>query len=508
MENVSAQNVSALSTAVAGSTALSRTEQQDVQPPHSIPAEQGVLGALMFNNKQLDDIAGKLEATHFYVPFHAEVFKVIENLVNKGFEATPVLVVEKLKGSTFAADKDFNLNQHLLDMMENGQYVQDVRGLAEQIHGYYLRRSLMQVGTRLWQDALQTEQLEETHTLLEGASSELFALTESGSGRVQITSLHQPLRVVLQNAEDAQKHGTGVVGVPSGFGELDKKLGGFQNSDLIILAARPAMGKTAFALNVLEHIASEKRRNKQGGQPVGIFSLEMSADQFASRLLSSSSGIDSRKIMTGDLTDGEWGTLQSAAAELSETPFFIDDTPSLTLNVLRARARRMKQQYDIGILVVDYLQLLRGSARSQENRVQEISEISMGLKSIAKEMNVPVVALSQLSRAVEQRDNKRPQLSDLRESGSIEQDADIVMFLYREEYYLKQKMGVMETSEGLATIDGDKDQQEQFKLRERLEKVAGKAELIISKNRKGAVGSIPLKFEEQITRFYSLDLHH
>lgn len=501
------ENVTSLNKDAAGSTALGM-QGQDVQPPHSIPAEQGVLGALMYNNKQLDEIAGKLEAEHFYVPFHSEVFKVIENLVNKGFEATPVLVVEKLKGTTYATDKDFNLNQHLLEMMENGQYVQDVRGLAEQIHGYFLRRSLMQVGTRLWQDALQTEQLEDTKSLLEGVSGELFHLTETGSGRAQITSLHNPLKIVIQNAEEAQKHGTGVIGVPTGFGELDKKLGGFQNSDLIILAARPAMGKSGFALNVLEHVASEKRRKKQGGHAVAFFSLEMSADQLASRLLSSTSGIDSRKIMTGDLMDSEWGTLQAAAGELSETPFYIDDTPALSLNVLRARARRMKQQYDIGIMVVDYLQLLRGSTRVQDNRVQEISEISMGLKSIAKEMNIPVVALSQLSRAVEQRDNKRPQLSDLRESGSIEQDADIVMFLYREEYYLKQKLGVMETSEGLATIEGDKDQEEQFKIREKLEKVAGKAELIISKNRKGSVGSIPLKFEDHLTRFYSLDLHH
>ncbi|MDD9912420.1 MAG: replicative DNA helicase [Alphaproteobacteria bacterium] len=466
-------------------------------PPHSVEAEQAMLGAILYDNQRLDDLQGRVQPDHFYVPFHADVFRTMERIINKGFEASPLTLREQMKQSDYASEVD--LFQHLTQMLENAQYNQDVMALSEIIITHFLQRQLMVIGGDMQRKAATAVDNEGTHETLEKASTELFTLAETGSSNTTIQTLGNPLKIVIERAE-AAKHQNGITGVSSGFMDLDDKLGGFHNSDLVILAARPSMGKTAMALN-LAYNACQKAQT-----PVGVFSLEMSADQLAARFLCSAANIDSNKLMNGQLQEDEFGRIVAASNMLADLPLYVDDTPGLSITALRARARRMKRQYNIGMLLVDYLQLLHGSSRSSsENRVQEISEISMGLKSIARELNVPVIALSQLSRAVENRENKRPQLSDLRESGSIEQDADVVLFLFREDYYLEKQLGAVEVGTGEDTMvenasDGDKDM---IRIQERLKHVRGKAEVLISKNRKGATGAIALSFHGPTTTFHN-----
>lgn len=482
------------------STSSATTLSAAITPPHSVEAEQGLLGAIIYNNQAYDDLGGRLMGEHFYVPFHVEVFNCIEKLISKGFEASPLTLREQLKSSPYASESD--LFKHFTQMLENAQYTQDVVALADVIHAHYLQRQLLRIGTELQRNATAASAdhmlTEET---LEHASGELFKLAESGASSNTVQTLRSPLQMVIERAEAARKKGT--AGIPTMLKDVDDKMGGLQNSDLIILAARPSMGKTAFALNIAFNVANLKNPNHK---PVGVFSLEMSADQLASRMLSSQSHINSTALMNGQLTDADFGRLIPIVDQLADLPLYIDDTPGLSITALRARARKMKRQYDIGLIIVDYLQLLRGSSKAAgENRVQEISEISMTLKQIARELNVPVIALSQLSRAVEQRDNKRPQLSDLRESGSIEQDADIVMFLYREEYYIEKQLGLVESNQQdmneTDAIGDSKEDKEMAKLKERLQKVRGKTELLISKNRKGATGGVPLTFTPETTQF-------
>ncbi|MFZ2619266.1 MAG: replicative DNA helicase [Alphaproteobacteria bacterium] len=479
-----------------------------VAVPHSVEAEQALLGAIMYNNKALDDLGGRLLADHFYVPFHAELFAVMERLINKGFEANPRTLFENLKRTPFAQEAD--LSNHLVHMLESAVYTNEILSLAEIIHTHYLQRQMMALGGEMARNASQAHDNTAAQEVLEKTSSELFALAETGNASTTVQDLKKPLQIVIQRAEEARSK-DGPVGLPTGFKDIDDKLGGLQNSDLIILAARPSMGKTAFAGNLTYNIARACQMQR-GGKPVGFFSLEMSADQLASRLLCSAAGVDSIKLQRGDMHDSEFGRVVAASNELAECPIYIDDTPGLSVTALRARARRMKRQFDIGLLVVDYLQLLRaGSGKNQDNRVQEISEISMTLKAIARELNVPVIALSQLSRAVENRDNKRPQLSDLRESGSIEQDADIVMFLYREEYYIEKQLGLVEVNEAgqeVTETGGAEGDKSMTKLRERLEQVRGKVEVLISKNRKGATGVVALTFQPEITTFHNYSPRH
>lgn len=501
--------ITALST---GNTTPSAAAPAEITYPHSVEAEQGLLGALLYNNTGYDDLGGRLLPEHFYVPFHAEVFSQMERLINKGFEASPLTLREQMKNAPFAEETD--LFRHFTQMLENAQYTQDVIALSEVIHAHYLQRQLLKVGIEIQRDAAEAgADHAKTEETLEAASGELFRLAESGASSTTVQTLKNPLQQVIERAEAARTQGTS--GVPTQFIDLDDKLGGFQNSDLVILAARPSMGKTAFALNMAYNIASRKQRDLPGGKAVGFFSLEMSSDQLAARMLSTASGINSISLSNGTLSDADFGRLIPAVDTLSELPLYLDDTPGLAITALRARARKMKRQYDIGVLFVDYLQLLHGSTKaSKDNRVQEVSEISMTLKSIARELNIPVIALSQLSRAVEQRDNKRPQLSDLRESGSIEQDADIVMFLYREEYYLEKQLGLQDRNPtntddigDAAELSDSKEEKEMAKIQERLQKVRGTVELLISKNRKGATGGVALTFTAETTTFSNHSKH-
>lgn len=466
------------------------------QALHSVAAEQALLGLMMVNNKQLDDLSGALLAEHFYVPLHASIFESIQTLVNRGREANPITVREMLRGTPY--DDEQTLLGHLTQMFENAGLGGDVKSLAEVIHTTYLQRQLMGLGESLRTQANTAHRADEAKQVLDAVSTELFKLAETGSGTTTARNLRDPLIEVINRAEQAKRDGGGVTGVTTGFVDMDNLLGGFHKSDLIILAARPSMGKTSLAVNIAQNAATKLLTGGAHGAAVGVFSLEMSADQLAARLLSSAAGISSHQLTNGHLSDADFRRITQAAGQLAELPMFIDDTPQLSVNALRARARRMKRLYGIGLLVVDYLQLMQGSSRAgADNRVQEVSEISQGLKTIARELNVPVIALSQLSRAVENRDNKRPQLSDLRESGSIEQDADLVVFLYREEYYLQRQLGAEESMD-----------EKTMKMKEKLEQVRGKTEVLISKNRKGPTGVVTLLFHPETTTFHNMAPSH
>jgi replicative DNA helicase len=465
-----------------------------IQVPHSVAAEQALLGLLMVNNRQLDDLSGALLTEHFYVPLHASIFEKIEILVNRGREANPITIREMLRGTPF--DDEQTLASHLTQMFENAGLGGDVKSLAEVVHTSYLQRQLMGLGESLRAQATTAHRADEAQQVLDAVSGELFRLAETGRGSTNARNLRDPLIEVITRAEQARKDGGGVTGIGTGFVDIDNLLGGLQKSDLIILAARPSMGKTSLAVNIAQNAATRLLTGGAHGAAVGVFSMEMSADQLAARLLSSAAGISSHNLTNGHLSDADFRRITEAAGQLAELPLFIDDTPQLSVNALRARARRMKRLYGIGLLVVDYLQLMQGNSRNSDNRVQEVSEISMGLKTIARELNVPVIALSQLSRSVENRDNKRPQLSDLRESGSIEQDADLVMFLYREEYYLSRQLGAEESMD-----------EKTMKMKEKLEQVRGKTEVLISKNRKGPTGVATLLFHPETTTFHNMVNH-
>ena len=460
--------------------------------PHNTPAEQALLGLLMFNNQLFDNIEGELTANLFYVPLHGAIFESIQGLVLKGWEASPITVHAALKSKPNVDGAE--LMQALTAMLDMANSATDVRALSEIIRHTHLQRQLMGVADTLKRDAPSTASLEEASRVINEAESALFKLQESGPQKRAIQNLVEPLKAVLKHAETAKARKSHLTGVSTGIGTLNQMLGGWQRSDLIILGARPSMGKTAFAVNLAFNAAHAlmNEHEREHGCAVGFFSLEMSAEQLAARILSVTTGVDASKLQNGSLNDNDFERLVAQANSLSDLQIYIDDTPQLHINMLRARARRMVRQHNVRMLVVDYLQLMRGDGnRGDFNRVQEITTISLGLKGIARELDVPVIALAQLSRGVEARENKRPQLSDLRESGSIEQDADVVMFLYREDYYLSKEVGTDPTPE----------------QRERLEAVKGKTELLISKNRKGATGAIKMIFNPATTSFEGIEEH-
>lgn len=468
------------------------------QAPHSVAAEQALLGAIMVNNRLYDDLQGTLLAEHFYVPLHAAIFGAMEALINKrGREANPITIRESLRNTPY--DSDDALFPHLGTIFENAALAGDVKSLAEVIHTAYLQRQLMGLGDSLRQQAATSSLPEDAKNVMETASGELFRLAETGSGST-VRGLRESLLEVIKHAEQAKKDGSGMTGVATNFTDLDRLLGGLQKSDLIILGARPSMGKTSLIINIAQHAATRYAEGQPNGAPVAVFSLEMSAEQLTQRILSSAANVSTQQISNGHLSEGDFSRITAAANQLAELPLYIDDTPGLSINAMRARARRMKRQYGIGLVIVDYLQLMTAPGKgNDQNRVQEIGQISQGLKQIARELNVPVIAASQLSRQLEQRDNKRPQLSDLRESGSIEQDADLVWFLYREEYYLSKQLGAGDVSMAAS----DKEKQALMEAKERLEKIRGITELLVSKNRKGPTDTIKLLFHGQTTTFHN-----
>ena len=463
--------------------------------PANIEAEAALLGALMLDNRLSEDIGLKLKAHHFHEELHGRIYDAILKLTDKNMVANPVTLRPLFDGDE--AMKEVGGPAYLAQLTGSGAAVIGARDFAAQIYDLALLRALVGVGRDMVEGALDTSEEVAPLTQIERAESELYRVAEEGGTANSVKSFGEATKLALEQAEKALNSGGHLSGITTGLDGVNTKVGGLHKSDLVIVAGRPGMGKTSLATNMAFAAAQRFVRDqedgiapdKSAGAPVAFFSLEMSADQLATRILAEQSGISSEALRMGKISQQDFRNLARAAAELETLPFYIDDTPGLTIAALRTRARRMKRQRGIGLVVVDYLQLLQGTGKSgNDNRVQEISEISRGLKTLAKELGVPVLALSQLSRQVEQREDKRPQLSDLRESGSIEQDADMVWFVYREEYYLASRQPADDH------VDFPKWQEE-------MARAYGIAELIIGKQRHGATGKVKMKFEAKITRF-------
>ena len=466
-------------------TAIIATEEIiQRRAPANIQAEQMLLGAILINSNHYEQVLEFLKPEHFFAPLHQKIYTAIGIIIEKGLMPTSIAITSMVeRESSFeeagGAEYLIKITTMAMVVINPGDYGRIIYDLA-------VKRSLIAIGEQIVNDAYNASLAHEASEQLEAAETNLFNLASSGISDKTTMSIKESVNLSIESINRAMKTSDRVSGISTGLIDLDNKLSGFHNSDLVIIAGRPSMGKTAFAINfALNACRALTRRIREGEQPksVAIFSLEMSSEQLATRLLSMLTKIDSSALKNGMINEEHYNDIRKAAAELSEMPIFIDDTPALSIAGLRARARKLKRRNNLGIIFVDYLQLLRGSSNYQ-NRVLEISEITQSLKAIAKELDVPVIALSQLSRAVEQRDDKRPMLSDLRESGSIEQDADIVMFLFREEYYLLRQ----EPSAG-----GEKHSQWQ----EQLNKAHNVADIIVAKHRNGAVGNVQVLYVDK-----------
>jgi replicative DNA helicase len=463
--------------------------------PQNIEAEAALLGALMIDNRLVEDVQLKLQAHHFFEPLHGRIYESILRMTDGNRVANPVTLRPLFENDD--SIKDVGGPAYLAQLTGSGAAVIGARDFAQQIYDLALLRALIGVGRDLVEGALDTSEDVAPLAQIERAETELYKVAEEGGAEGRAKSFSDATKEAISMAERALNSGGHLSGFTTGLESLNAKIGGLHKSDLIIVAGRPGMGKSALGTNIafaaaqrfLKDLEAGIEPDKSAGAPVALFSLEMSADQLATRILAEASGISSENLRMGKISQQEFRSLARAARELETLPFYIDDTPGLTIAALRTRARRLKRQKGIGVVVVDYLQLLQGTGRGgNDNRVQEISEISRGLKQLAKELDVPVIGLSQLSRQVEQREDKRPQLSDLRESGSIEQDADIVLFIYREDYYLAAKQPA-------------DDHPDVGAWREEMERAYGKAEVIVAKQRHGSTGKIRLKFDSRITKF-------
>jgi replicative DNA helicase len=466
-------------------------------PPHNLEAEQALLGAVLFDNGAYERLGDQLNARHFYEPFHGRLYAVMEEHIRKGMLAEPIMLMERFK-----ADPAFNELgglRYLADLVDRAPPAANAGDYGRLIYDLALRRELIRLGGEIAAEAtgdVETAAKEQ----IELAEQKLYTLAESGAPSTGFQTFADALTGAVAMTAEAFSRDGGLAGVSSGLIDLDQKLGGLHPSDLVILAGRPSMGKTALATNIAFNVARSyaweptptgERKTVNGGV-VAFFSLEMSAEQLALRLLADVSGVSSDRLRKGEIDQAEFGRVRDAAIEISEAPLFIDATGGLPLAKLVARARRLKRTSGLDLIVVDYLQLVTASDGSRDqNRVQEVSAITQGLKALAKELAVPVIALSQLSRQVESREDKRPQLSDLRESGSIEQDADVVMFVFRESYYL----GRAEPREGTP---------EHLQWQEDMDRLNHVAEVIIGKQRHGPIGTVKLSFDADTTKFGNL----
>ncbi len=467
------------------------------EQPNNIEAEQGLLGAILNNNEYLNRVADFLIADYFYLPLHKKIYDNIVKFIEKGMVANPVTLKNYLEKEEALQELGIKSFDYLVKLAASATTIVNVESFARLIYECAIRRKLITIGEDIVNDSYSDNSDEDGFKQIENAEQKLFNLAIQGQADSKILTLKDSIKITLKRLDTALKRGGGVSGVTTGFIELDNLLGGLQNSDLLILAARPSMGKTSLAINIALNAAEsflEENKKTREGKPksVGIFSLEMSSEQIAMRMLSVKTKINGSKIRLGTIKQEELALLSSETNNLNQLPVFIDDSAAISISALRTRARRLKRQHNLGFIVVDYLQLLTGSGPA-DNRVNEIGQISQGLKAIAKELDVPVLALSQLSRAVESREDKRPQLSDLRESGNIEQDADVVMFIYREDYYLERKKPV-----------SDPDKMNEWQLNH--DRVYNTAEVIVSKQRNGPIGSKLLYFDSATTAFANLDV--
>jgi len=470
--------------------------------PANLEAEAAFLGAVLIDNRVLEELVVPLRAEHFFVPLHQRIFDRIVRLTEKQMVVTPVTLKPYFQDDE--ALKELGGTAYLAQLTADGQGLLAPRELAQQIYDLALLRALVSVGRNLVEEALDTSDEVEPLRQIEMAEARLFEVAEGASSGNEASTFKTASFAAIKLAEAAMNSGGCLSGKTTGLATIDSKTAGLHNSDLIILAGRPGMGKTSLATNIAFNCAKEHLDwQRDGGEfnygaPVAFFSLEMSADQLATRILAEQAEINSESLRTGKMDRADFQRLSRASQELADLPLLIDDTPGLTISGLRTRARRLKRRHDIGVIVIDYLQLLQGSGRAQDNRVNEISEISRGLKTLAKELAVPVIALSQLSRAVEQREDKRPMLSDLRESGSIEQDADMVWFIYRADYYLEATRPDLPSESSTSEANEKYAQWEQRYL-----ELKNKATLIVAKQRHGSTGNVPLIFQSEYTKFSS-----
>jgi replicative DNA helicase len=480
-------------------TALARIEPAAPEyrvAPNNIDAEQALLGAILVNNDAFYRVSDFLEPGHFFEDLHRRIYEIAATLIRQGKLASPITL------KTFLGDHDLGgltVSQYLARLAAEATTVINADAYGRTVYDLALRRNLIGIGEDLVNTAYDSPVESSPRDQIEEAERRLYQLAESGKYDGGFQRFSDALTHAIDMAAAAFKRDGRLSGIATGLSDLDRMMGGLQSSDLVIVAGRPGMGKTALATNIAFNIAKAYQGEKQpdgtvktmNGGIIGFFSLEMSAEQLATRIIAEQSGIPSYKIRRGDIREDDFFKITDVARDMQTIPFYIDQTGGISIAQLTARARRLKRQRGLDMLVVDYLQLLSGSSKKGENRVQELTEITTGLKALAKELNVPVVALSQLSRQVESRDDKRPQLSDLRESGSIEQDADVVMFVFREEYYLKNK----EPKPGT---------EEHIKWQDEMALVHGKAEVIIGKQRHGPTGTVQLAFHAEVTRFGNL----
>ena len=471
------------------------TAETDILP-HNIEAEQQLLGVILTNNDVYDRIAALVRAEHFFDPVHARIFEIAAARIQKNTLASPVTLKAFLEDDPGL--RELGGPSYLARLAGAAISAFAARDYAQMIYDLAVRRELIALGRDISARAAKVDVESDPREQITEAEQRLYRLGEQGAAERGFQSFLKAVTDAVNVANAAYQRDGGLAGISTGLIDLDKKLGGLHPSDLLILAGRPSMGKTSLATNIAFNIARTYRRGRlpdgsegavQGGV-VGFFSLEMSAEQLAARILSEASEVPSDQIRRGDMTEAEFRRFVEAAKALEACPLYIDDTPALPISQVAARARRLKRTHGLDVLIVDYLQLLKGT--SKENRVLEVSEITQGLKAIAKELDIPVIALSQLSRAVENREDKRPQLADLRESGSIEQDADVVMFVYRDEYYKEREK------------PGDHELEKMVQWQQLMEQVHGKAEVIIGKQRHGPIGTVELSFEGRFTRFGNL----
>ena len=459
----------------------------DQKQPSNIEAEQALLGSILVNNDIIDEISTIINPTSFYDPAHTKIYEVIESLNNKGMIANPITLKNYFEKDNML--DEVGGTEYLVKLTRFSGSTKQAIDYAKVIHEMYLRRELVLISDNLSSETLNSKE-QTAEKIIESTEKSLFDLAERGSFSQSFLKFNQALDQTIEMATLAMKNDKGIVGVPTGLTDLDEKLGGLHKSDLIILAGRPSMGKTALATNIAYH-AAQNIMSRQDKSSVAFFSLEMSSEQLSTRILSEQARIKSDDIRRGKVTEEEINRYIETSRNIYNLPLFIDETPAITIATLSNRARRIKRLFGVSLVVVDYIQLMRSASNRTDNRVQEISEITQGLKALAKELNVPILALSQLSRAVEQRDDKQPQLADLRESGSIEQDADVVMFVYREAYYLERKMpkqGSIEYAE----------------WQSKMSDVHGLADIILGKQRHGPTGTIKVEFEGIYTKFKDL----
>lgn len=471
--------------------------------PHNLEAEQALLGAVLMDNQILIKLGDKFGPEHFYDPIHGKIFETIRTITGRGHVADGVTLHAR-----FAQDgslAEIGGASYLALLVNSAADPAAAPDYARLIFDLALRRELLRIGSEVTNDALSmSDELDGAEKIIENTEEKLYRLAESGASSTGFVSFADALGITIQNAYSALTRDTNLIGVPSGFTDLDRMLGGLHSSDLLILAGRPSMGKSSLAANIAFNAAKTYRfetdpygnRIRKDGGVVAFYSLEMSAEQLTLRILADYTGIGSDRIRKGEMSKEEYKILEEAAIELNTLPLFFDDTGGLSIAALSARARRLQRRHGLDLIVVDYLQLVTSpTARGSENRVQEISQITQGLKALAKELNVPIIALSQLSRQVENRDDKRPQLSDLRESGSIEQDADVVMFVFRESYYLQRAEPPLDNAE------------KHFEWQAKVAATENIAEVIIAKQRHGAIGKVRLGFKAELTKFTNLDHH-